>query len=85
MNYIHTFGAKCFVHNNGKMYLKAFDEGVDEGIFMGYSSMSKEFRVLNKRTTVVEESIHVVFDEAIFNTDEIENLAEKVDKLRRDE
>ncbi|MEQ5265909.1 hypothetical protein, partial [Escherichia coli] len=50
-------------HNNGKSHLKAFDERADEGIFMGYSEKSKAFRVLNKRTMVIEESIHVVFDE----------------------
>lgn len=31
---------------------------------------------------VIEESIHVVFDEVNFTIDEIENLAEKVDKLK---
>ncbi|XP_031101742.1 uncharacterized protein LOC116005636 [Ipomoea triloba] len=63
VKYFHIFGSKCFIHNNGKSHLKAFDERVDEGIFMGYSEKSKAFRVLNKRTMVIEESIHVVFDE----------------------
>ena len=31
----------------------------DERIFLGYSTTSKAFRVFNKRTLVVEESIHV--------------------------
>ncbi|VFQ77234.1 unnamed protein product [Cuscuta campestris] len=35
----------------------------DEGIFLGYSLRSKAYRVFNKRTKTVEESIHVVFDE----------------------
>ena len=30
---------------------------------MGYSTTSKAFRVFNKRSLVVEESIHVVFNE----------------------
>ncbi|XP_058003997.1 uncharacterized protein LOC131180662 [Hevea brasiliensis] len=34
------------------------------GIFLGYSTSSKAYRVFNKRTLVVKESIHVVFDEA---------------------
>ncbi|XP_057986698.1 uncharacterized protein LOC131171245 [Hevea brasiliensis] len=34
------------------------------GIFLGYSTSSKAYRVFNKRTLVVEESMHVVFDEA---------------------
>ncbi|XP_019154325.1 PREDICTED: uncharacterized protein LOC109150803 [Ipomoea nil] len=56
-------GTECFIHNNGKNHLRAFDEKADEGLFMGYSSISKAFRVLNKRTMVIEESIHVKFDE----------------------
>ena len=49
--------------NNGKERLKKFDVKSDEVIFLGYSSSSKVFRVFNKRTLVVEESIHVIFDE----------------------
>ena len=32
-------------------------------IFIGYSTHSKAYRIYNKRTNVVEESIHVAFDE----------------------
>nr|GFC35310.1 Gag-Pol polyprotein [Tanacetum cinerariifolium] len=35
----------------------------DECIFMGYSTQSKAYRVFNKRTRVIMESIHVNFDE----------------------
>lgn len=69
VSYFHIFGSKCFIQNNGKTYLKAFDERADEGLFMGYSAVSKAFRVLNKRTMVVEESIHVVFDGPSANHD----------------
>lgn len=31
--------------------------------FLGYSSVSKAYRVFNKRTFNVEESIHIIFDE----------------------
>ena len=34
------------------------------GIFLGYSNSSKAYRVYNKRTLVVEESMHVTFDES---------------------
>ncbi|XP_073152670.1 uncharacterized protein [Henckelia pumila] len=57
------FGSKCFIHKNGKNHLTAFDVKSDEGIFLGYSSISKAYRVFNKRTLNVEESIHVIFDE----------------------
>ena len=61
--YFYIFGYRCFVLNNGKERLEKFDVKSDEAIFLGYSSSSKAFRVFNKRTLVVEESIHVVFDE----------------------
>ena len=32
--------------------------------FFGYSLTSKAFKVFNKRTLVVEESIHIIFDES---------------------
>nr|GFC54430.1 Gag-Pol polyprotein [Tanacetum cinerariifolium] len=35
----------------------------DECIFVGYSTQSRAYRVFNKRTKVIMESIHVNFDE----------------------
>ena len=63
ISHLRTFGCKCFIHNNGKDNLGKFDPRSDEGIFVGYSSNSKAYRVYNKRTKKFEESIHVVFDE----------------------
>ena len=63
IGFFHAFGCKCFVLNNGKDNLGKFDSKSDEAIFLGYSMTSKAFRVFNKRTLVVEESVHVVFDE----------------------
>ena len=36
---------------------------MDKGIFLGYSDTSKAYRVFNSRTHVVEESIHVKFND----------------------
>ncbi|KAH9724358.1 CCHC-type domain-containing protein [Citrus sinensis] len=47
------------VDNLGK-----FDPKSDVGIFLGYSNSSKAYRVYDKRTLVVEESMHVTFDES---------------------
>jgi transposase InsO family protein len=63
ISYFKPFGCTCFVHNNGKDNLGKFDARSDEGIFLGYSTSSKAYRIFNKRTQVVEESIHVIFDE----------------------
>jgi hypothetical protein len=43
--------------------LGKFDAKADEGIFLGYSPTSKTYRVYNERALIVEESIHVAFDE----------------------
>ncbi|XP_070004634.1 uncharacterized protein [Nicotiana sylvestris] len=59
-----TFGCICFSHNNGKEVVGNFVAKSDEGIFLGYSFQSKAYKVYNKRTQCVEESIHVIFDEA---------------------
>ena len=49
---------------NTKDNLGKFDAKSNVGILLGYSSSSKAYRVFNKKTMVVEESIHVVFDES---------------------
>lgn len=51
VGYFRTLGVKCFIHNNIKDHLKAFDEGANEGIFLGYSSTSKALRILNTRNS----------------------------------
>jgi hypothetical protein len=40
-----------------------FDSKSDEGIFLGYSINSRAYRVFNKRTETVMESINVVVDD----------------------
>ncbi|XP_073152674.1 uncharacterized protein [Henckelia pumila] len=55
----------------------------DEGIFLGYSSISKAYRVFNKRTLNVEESIHVIFDEDLTtdiatNTHQLSDLFQEI-------
>ena len=64
ISYFRSFGCKCFIHNNGKDRLGKFDARSDEGILVGYSMHSKAYRVYNKHTRLIEESIHIVFDES---------------------
>ena len=63
ITYFRVFGCKCYVLNNGKESLCKFDLKSDEAVFLGYSSSIKAYRVYNKRTLVVEESILVNFNE----------------------
>jgi len=61
--HLRVFDCKCYVHNNGKDALRKFNPKSDEAIFLRYSSYSKAYKVFNKRTLCVEESVHVLFDE----------------------
>jgi len=54
IKHLRVFDCKCYVHNNnGKESLGKFDPISDEAIFLGYSSHSKAYKVLNKRTLCV--------------------------------
>ena len=63
ISYFKVFGSKCFILNT-KNNLGKFDAKSNVGILLGYSSSSKAYRVFNKKTMVVEESVHLVFDES---------------------
>ena len=64
VSHLRVFGCKCFVLNNGKENLGKFDAKSDEGVHIGYALNGHAYRVFNKRLLMVEESMHVVFDEA---------------------
>ncbi|GJV57729.1 retrovirus-related pol polyprotein from transposon TNT 1-94 [Tanacetum coccineum] len=62
LSYLHVFGALCYPTNDsenlGKLLPKA-----DIGIFIGYAPTKKAFRIYNRRTRRIIETIHVDFDE----------------------
>ena len=62
ISYFHSFGCECYILNTRDQRGK-FDSKVDKGIFLGYSDTSKAYRIYNSRTQVVEESIHVKFND----------------------
>ena len=45
--------------------MKKFDSRSDERIFLRYSSTSKAYRVYNKRTKKVMETVNVVINESL--------------------
>ena len=63
ISHLRSFGCKCFILNNGKHLIGKMNAKSDETNFMGYALNSKAYRVFNKTSLIVEESIHVVFDE----------------------
>nr|CAN82044.1 hypothetical protein VITISV_020597 [Vitis vinifera] len=75
ISFFKVFGCKCFILNT-KDNLEKFDAKSDVGIFHGYSTSSKAFRVFNKRTMVVEESIHVIFYESNNSLQERESFVD---------
>ncbi|GJV98571.1 retrovirus-related pol polyprotein from transposon TNT 1-94, partial [Tanacetum coccineum] len=62
LSYLYVFGALCYPTNDsenlGKLQPKA-----DIGIFIGYAPTKKAFRIYNRRTKRIIQTIHVDFDE----------------------
>nr|GEY24348.1 hypothetical protein [Tanacetum cinerariifolium] len=62
LKYFRVFGSLCYPTNDyddvGKLKAKA---GI--GIFVGYAPTKKAYRVFNKRTRKIQETIYVSFDE----------------------
>ncbi|GJQ92488.1 retrovirus-related pol polyprotein from transposon TNT 1-94 [Tanacetum coccineum] len=62
LSYLHVVGALCYPTNDnedlGKLKAK-----VDVGIFIGYAPTKKDYRIYNRRTRRIMETIHVEFDE----------------------
>ncbi|KAJ9541902.1 hypothetical protein OSB04_028408 [Centaurea solstitialis] len=69
VKFFHVFGCRCYILNN-RDNLGKFDKNADEGYFLGYSLTSKTFRVYNKRTKMVMETVYVTFDETMSMTSE---------------
>ena len=64
VKYFRVFGSKCYILNDQEN-LGKFDAKSDEGIFLGYSTSSRAYRVYNKRTKTIMESINMKIDDAI--------------------
>ncbi|KAD3067893.1 hypothetical protein E3N88_35773 [Mikania micrantha] len=62
ISFFRAFGCPCYILNT-KDQLKKFDSKVDAGYFVGNSSTCKAYRVFNCRTKMVEETLHVKFNE----------------------
>ncbi|GJZ44899.1 retrovirus-related pol polyprotein from transposon TNT 1-94 [Tanacetum coccineum] len=62
LSFFHVFGALCYPTNDSDD-LGKLDAKADIGIFVGYAPAKKAFRIYNKRTQKIIETIHVTFDE----------------------
>ena len=73
--HLRTFGSICYVHVPSAKRSK-LDQKAEVGIFLGYSSMSKGYRIYNMQSQKVYVSRDVVIDESLhWNWDK--GLAEK--------
>ena len=63
MKYYRIFGSNCFILKDRENVGK-FDSRSDEGIFLEYFSTFKAYRVYNKRTMMVMETVNVVIDKS---------------------
>ncbi|GKC16523.1 retrovirus-related pol polyprotein from transposon TNT 1-94 [Tanacetum coccineum] len=61
VKFFHIFGSLCYIVKEGENLDKMKEKG-DACIFVGYSTQSRAYRVYNKRTRVIIETIHVNFD-----------------------
>nr|GFA43712.1 copia protein [Tanacetum cinerariifolium] len=62
LSFFHVFGALCYLTNDSKN-LGKLQPKADIGIFIGYAPINKAFRIYNRRTRRIVETIHVDFDE----------------------
>nr|GEV46494.1 retrovirus-related Pol polyprotein from transposon TNT 1-94 [Tanacetum cinerariifolium] len=79
IKHLHIFGCTCYLTRDGENLDKMKGKG-DQCILVGYSTQSKGYRVYNKRTRLIVESIHLKFDE-IKEMSETLKVWELVDKL----
>ncbi|GJR31938.1 retrovirus-related pol polyprotein from transposon TNT 1-94 [Tanacetum coccineum] len=62
LSFLYVFGSLCYPTNDHED-LGKFDAKENIGIFVGYAPAKKAFKIYNKRTRLITETIHVTFDE----------------------
>nr|GEU37679.1 integrase, catalytic region, zinc finger, CCHC-type, peptidase aspartic, catalytic [Tanacetum cinerariifolium] len=62
LSFLYVFGSLCYPTNDSEDLGKS-NANADIGIFVGYAPAKKAFRIYNRRTQKIMETIHVTFDE----------------------
>ncbi|GJY70785.1 retrovirus-related pol polyprotein from transposon TNT 1-94 [Tanacetum coccineum] len=62
LTFFRVFGALCYPTNNSED-LRKLQPTADIGIFVSYAPSRKGYKIYNKRTRRIMETIHVLFDE----------------------
>ena len=76
VKYFRIFGSTCFILKD-RENVRKFDSQSDKVIFLGYFT-SKAYRVYNKRTKKVMETVNVVIDDS--SKSGFEKLSEEIPK-----
>ncbi|GJU56106.1 retrovirus-related pol polyprotein from transposon TNT 1-94 [Tanacetum coccineum] len=80
LSFLRIFGALCYPKNNsedlGKLKAKA-----DIGFFVGYAPNRKGYRIYNKRTRQIMETIHVTFYELTEKTTHVHSSSGSIPNL----
>jgi hypothetical protein len=71
VSYFRVFGSKCFILIKGGRNYKFAPKAV-EGFLLGYDSNTREYRVFNKSTGLVEVSCDIMLDET--NSSQVEQV-----------
>ncbi|XP_024177901.1 uncharacterized protein LOC112183800 [Rosa chinensis] len=69
IHHLRVFGSPCYILRDREQ-LGKFDARSDDGIFLRYSTNSRAYRVYNKRTRIVMESINVSIDDSYIRQEE---------------
>ena len=79
IKHFKVFGSKCYIKNNDEN-LGKYDDKVDEGIFLGYSTNNKGYICYNKRLHKLVDCIDIKVDEEIMARDvsSIESTTEDI-------
>ncbi|GJY46308.1 retrovirus-related pol polyprotein from transposon TNT 1-94 [Tanacetum coccineum] len=62
LSFLYVFGSPCYPTDDSE-YLGKLNAKANIGIFVGYAPAKKAFRIYNRRTQKIMETIHVTFDE----------------------
>nr|GEX32020.1 retrovirus-related Pol polyprotein from transposon TNT 1-94 [Tanacetum cinerariifolium] len=82
LSFLYVFGTLCYLTNDSENLGKLQPKD-DIGIFIGYAPTKKAFRIYNRRTRRIVETIHVDFDELTVMASEQSSLGPTLNEMTR--
>ena len=72
LKYFRTSDSECYILRDGENFGK-LDAKSDVGIFWGYSTTSKAYRIYNQNSQIIQESSNVVINDIVYDHNTIES------------